>query len=446
MSSIAVDLFSDTVTRPTPAMRRAMAEAEVGDEQNREDPTVNRLQDRVAELLGNEAALFLPSGTMCNQVAFAVHCRPGDEILLHETAHPLLYEAGGPAAMVGAVMRPLPGARGLYTAEQVRQAVRPPVHYMPRTRALSVEQTANIAGGVCWPLAQIEEVCSAGHEAGLVCHMDGARLMNAVVATSTPAERVREPVRQRLARPDARGWVRRSARCWPGSHAFIEAAWVFKQRFGGAMRQAGIIAAAGIYALDHHVNRLAEDHDRARQLARGLAELPGIAVDAERVDSNIVIFDVRGTGLTAEEFGRRTLERFGVRFTVLGPTLARGGVSPRRAGRRRGAGVVGGARNAAGVARAPRWRRGSTMFPQRGGPSRPFLRSLRRIPDPKPGAPSSDVGLAVGPRAAVSASDPSKEEPCPADLTSPSSRSWPAPPAAATAPAPDPRRPGTVPD
>src|SRR5689334_1682093 len=167
MSTFAVDLFSDTVTRPTAAMRRAMAEAEVGDEQNREDPTVNRLQDMVAELLGKEAALFLPSGTMCNQVAFAVHCRAGDEILLHETAHPLLYEAGGPAAMVGAVMRPLPGARGMYGAEQVRQALRPRVHYMPRTRALSIEQTANIVGGAVWPLAQIEEVCAAGHAAGL---------------------------------------------------------------------------------------------------------------------------------------------------------------------------------------------------------------------------------------------------------------------------------------
>jgi threonine aldolase len=321
MTGIAVDLYSDTVTRPTPAMRRAIAEAEVGDEQNREDPTVNRLQDKVAELLGTEAALFLPSGTMCNQVAFAVHCRPGDEILLHELAHPLLYEAGGPAALVGAVMRPLPGARGLYTAEQVRQAVRPRVHYMPRTRVLSVEQTANIVGGVCWPLAQIQEVCAAGHAAGLACHMDGARLMNAVVASGTPA--------RAFARPFDSIWLDLTkglgapvGAVLAGSRAFIEEAWVFKQRFGGSMRQAGIIAAAGIHALDHHVDRLAEDHERARRLARGLAELPGIAVDAERVETNIVIFDVRGTGLTAEEFGRRT-ERFGVRFTVLGPTLAR---------------------------------------------------------------------------------------------------------------------------
>jgi threonine aldolase len=321
MTAIAVDLFSDTVTRPTPAMRRAMAEAEVGDEQNREDPTVNRLQAMVAELLGKEAALFLPSGTMCNQVAFAVHCRSGDEILFHELAHPLLYEAGGPAALIGAIMRPLPGARGMYTADQVRQAVRPRVHYMPPTRALSIEQTANIAGGVCWPLAQIEEVCGAGHAAGLACHMDGARLMNAVVASGTPARAFASPV-DSVWMDLTKGLGAPVGAVLAGSRAFIDEAWVFKQRFGGAMRQAGIIAAAGIYALEHNVERLAEDHERARQLARGLAELPGIAVDADRVETNIVIFDVRGTGLTAEEFGRRT-ERFGVRYTVLGPTLAR---------------------------------------------------------------------------------------------------------------------------
>ncbi len=321
MSAIPVDLFSDTVTRPTPAMRQAMAEAEVGDEQNREDPTVNHLQAMVAELLGKEAALFLPSGTMCNQVAFAVHCRQGDEILFHELAHPLLYEAGGPAALIGAIMRPLPGARGMYTADQVRQAVRPRVHYMPQTRALSIEQTANIAGGVCWPLAQIEEVCAAGHAAGLACHMDGARLMNAVVASDTPARAFAAPV-ESVWLDLTKGLGAPVGAVLAGSRAFIEEAWVFKQRFGGAMRQAGIIAAAGIYALEHHVERLAEDHERARRLAHELASLPGIAVDADRVETNIVIFDVRGTGLTAEEFGRRT-ERFGVRFTVLGPTLAR---------------------------------------------------------------------------------------------------------------------------
>ena len=320
--AIVVDLYSDTVTKPTAAMRRAMAEAEVGDEQQYEDPTVNRLQERVAELLGKEAALFLPSGTMCNQVAFAVHCRAGDEILLHETAHPLLYEAGGAAALIGAVFRPLTGARGMFTAAQVRQAVRPPVHYMPRSRVVSIEQTANIVGGACWPIGEVEAVCAAAREFGLACHIDGARLMNAVVSSGTPARRFAAPV-DSLWIDLTKGLGAPVGAVLAGSRGFIEEAWVFKQRFGGAMRQAGIIAAAGLYALDHHVDRLAEDHERARELARGLAELPGVAVDADRVDTNIVIFDVRGTGLNADEFAARALASHGVRFSSVGPTTVR---------------------------------------------------------------------------------------------------------------------------
>jgi threonine aldolase len=319
---VLIDLFSDTVTRPTPAMRRAIAEAEVGDEQLREDPTVNRLQDTVAALLGKEAALFLPSGTMCNQIAFAVHCRPGDEILLHETAHPMLYEAGGAAATVGAVFRPLPGPRGTFTAEQVRAAVRPRVHYMPRSRVVSIEQTANIAGGACWPLRQIESVCAAAREAGLVCHMDGARLLNAVVASGTPARTFAAPF-DSLWIDLTKGLGAPVGAVLAGSKAFIEEAWVYKQRYGGAMRQAGILAAAGLYALEHHVERLAQDHERARRLARGLAAIRGIGIDAERVDTNIVIFDVSGTGLHGEEFARRALASHEVRFTVIDPRTLR---------------------------------------------------------------------------------------------------------------------------
>jgi threonine aldolase len=319
---VTVDLFSDTVTRPTAPMRQFMCEAEVGDEQQREDPTVNLLQNMVAELLGKEAALFLPSGTMCNQVAFSVHCRPGDEILLQELAHPLLYEVGGPAAMVGAVMRPLPGRRGMFTGEQVREAIRPPAYYMPRTRAVSIEQTSNITGGLCWPREQIEEVCAVAHAAGLVTHMDGARLLNAVVATGIPA--------RTFAAPFDSAWIDLSkglgapvGAVLAGSRDFIEQAWRFKQRFGGAMRQAGIIAAGGVYALRHHVARLAEDHQRARRLAKGLAALPGIRLDPKEVETNIVIFDVSGTGLSGEAFGARTLASHGVRFSVLGPTTVR---------------------------------------------------------------------------------------------------------------------------
>jgi threonine aldolase len=319
---VRVDLFSDTVTRPTAAMRRAMAEAEVGDEQQREDPTVNLLQDLVAQLLGKEAALFLPSGTMCNQVAFAVHCRAGDEILLQEMAHPLLFEVGGPAALIGALLRPLIGPRGLFTAEQVREAIRPPAYYMPRTRALSIEQTSNVIGGICWPVEQIEAVCAAAHQGGLVTHMDGARLLNAVVATGTPA--------RRFAAGFDSVWIDLSkglgapvGAVLAGSRDFIEEAWRFKQRFGGAMRQAGIIAAAGVYALRNNVDRLAEDHERARRLAEELATIPGIQLDPAAVETNIVVFDIGRTGLTGDTFNARTLGDHGVRFSVLGPSTVR---------------------------------------------------------------------------------------------------------------------------
>jgi threonine aldolase len=319
---VKVDLFSDTVTRPTAAMRRFMCEAEVGDEQLREDPTVNLLQNMVADLLGKQAALFLPSGTMCNQVAFAVHCRAGDEILLQEQAHPLLFEVGGAAALTGAVLRALPSSDGLFAADQVREAIRPPAYYMPRTRVVSIEQTSNVIGGLCWPLRQIEAVCAAARAGGLLAHMDGARLFNAVVATGTKA-RV-------FAKPFDSVWIDLSkglgapvGAVLAGSADFIEEAWRYKQRFGGAMRQAGIIAAAGIYALRHHIERLAEDHERARQLAQGLANLRGIRIDLARVQTNIVVFDVKGTGLSGEEFGARTLASHGVRFSVLGPTTVR---------------------------------------------------------------------------------------------------------------------------
>ena len=317
-----VDLYSDTVTRPTAPMRQFMCKAEVGDEQQREDPTVNLLQDMVADILGKESALFLPSGTMCNQVAFAVHCRAGDEILLQELAHPLLYEAGGAAALVGAVLRPLAGPGGLYTGRQVAEAIRPAVHFMPRTRVVSIEQTSASIGGVCWPLQQIEEVCAAGHAGGLVAHMDGARLFNAVVASGTAA-------RAFAAHFDSL-WIDLSkglgapvGAVLAGSRGFIEEAWRFKQRFGGAMRQAGIIAAAGVFALRHNVDRLAEDHERARQLAYGLADVGGLALNPERVETNIVIFDVSRTSLSGDAFAARTLSSHGVRFSVLGPTTVR---------------------------------------------------------------------------------------------------------------------------
>jgi threonine aldolase len=183
MARVVVDLFSDTSTKPSAEMRRYMCDAEVGDEQRGEDPTVNRLQEIVADLLGKEAALYLPSGTMCNQISFAIHCRPGDEIIMDQTAHPLNHEGGGPSALTGAVIRPLNGARGIFTVEQLRSAIRPPNRYEPTSRAVSVEQTTNLGGGACWPLERIRAVCDVSHTSGLVAHLDGARLFNAVVAT-----------------------------------------------------------------------------------------------------------------------------------------------------------------------------------------------------------------------------------------------------------------------
>jgi threonine aldolase len=303
-------------------MRRFMAEAEVGDEQQREDPTVNLLQDMVAELLGKEAALFLPSGTMCNQVAFAVHCRAGDEILLQELAHPLLYEVGGPAALIGAVLRPLAGERGFFTADQVLKAIRPSVYFMPRTRAVSIEQTSAGTGGLCWPVEQIEAVCRAAREARLITHMDGARLLNAVVASGTSAGRFAAAF-DSVWLDLSKGLGAPVGAVLAGSHDFIEEAWRYKQRFGGAMRQAGIIAAGGVYALRNHVGRLDQDHEHARTLANGLAELPGITLDPARVETNIVLFDVGRRGLTGEDFNARTVASHGVRFSVLGPTTVR---------------------------------------------------------------------------------------------------------------------------
>jgi threonine aldolase len=224
--------------------------------------------------------------------------------------------------MIGAVFRPLGAPNGFFTAEQVRRSIRPPVHYMPRTRAISIEQTSASLGGVCWPLEQIRDVCTAAHADGLVAHMDGARLFNAAVATGTAV--------RAFAAPLDSVWVDLSkglgapvGAVLAGSRDFIERAWVFKQRFGGAMRQAGIIAAAGVYALRHHVDRLAEDHQRARELAHGLGQIRGITLDPGSVETNIVLFDVGDTGLSGESFAARTLASHGVRFSVLGPATVR---------------------------------------------------------------------------------------------------------------------------
>jgi threonine aldolase len=288
-----VNLHSDTQTLPTDAMRAAIAGAVVGDEQRRQDPTTAELERRVAQLLGHEAAVFLPSGTMCNEIALRLHIRPGgDELILDRTAHPIVAEAGGPAALSGAVIAPLDGVGGIFTAGQLRDALHVDGdRYAPRSRVVSVEQTTNMGGGRIWPRERIEEVLDVVREHGLRAHLDGARLMNASVASGVaPAD---------YARGFDTAWIDFSkglgapvGAVLAGSGALIEEAWRFKQMMGGALRQSGILAAGCLYALDHHVERLAEDHANARVLADGLATIPGVTIDPGAVETNIVIFEV----------------------------------------------------------------------------------------------------------------------------------------------------------
>jgi threonine aldolase len=287
-----INLYSDTQTKPSEGMRKAMYDAEVADEQRKLDPTVNALQERVAELLGKEAALFLPSGTMCNAISFRVHIdKAGDEVILHEHAHPIIAEAGGPAAISGAMMKPLPAEGGIFTAEQVEQAVRPIDRYMPRSRLLSVEQTTNMGGGRVWPQERLREVVAVAKRHDMRTHMDGARLMNAVVASGVSAAQHAEGFDTAWV-DFTKGLGAGVGACMASSADLIDQAWRFKQMWGGSFRQAGSIAAACLYALDNNVERLAEDHANAQRLAEGLAEIPGVTIDPATVETNIVIFQV----------------------------------------------------------------------------------------------------------------------------------------------------------
>lgn len=312
MTDIRVELYSDTRSRPTAAMRQAMVEAEVDDEQAMLDPTVNKLCQMTADLLGKEAAVFMPSGTMCNQVAFRVHCQTGDEIILDRTAHPVNSEAGGPAALSGAATRTIDGHRGMFTADQVREAIRTRRRHNPVSKVLSVENTTNAGGGGVWPIEQVRAVTDVAREHGLITHCDGARLLNAVVASGTPALDYADCF-DTLWIDLSKGLGCPVGGVLAGSAAFIEDAWRYKQLFGGAMRQAGMIAAAGVHALEHHVERLAEDHENARIFARAIAQIPGIKLAHETIDSNMVFFDVDETGMSAPQVAEALLAH-GVRI------------------------------------------------------------------------------------------------------------------------------------
>ena len=316
-----IELFSDTKTRPNAAMRAAMANAEVGDERAGEDPTVNRLVERCAALLGKEAALYLPSGTMCNEIALAVHCKPGDEVLCDITSHVIGFEGGGPAALAGVMLNPISGTRGVYTAAQLRDKLHADRPYAPRQRLVEVEQTANLGGGTIWPLAALRETAEVAHAAGLATHMDGARLFNACVASGVSAAE--------YARGFDSVWVDFSkglgapgGAILAGTRAFIAEAQRWQFRIGGAMRQSGIIAAACEYALDHHVERLAEDHANAQRLAAGIAAISGLRVDQATVQTNLVYFDVAAPNWTAEKLCDALRAR-DIRMGAMGPRTIR---------------------------------------------------------------------------------------------------------------------------
>jgi threonine aldolase len=319
-----IDFRSDTVTRPTPAMRRAMAEAEVGDDVYGEDPTVNRLQERAAEMLGKEAALFVPTGSMGNQIAVKLHTRPGEEVVIEERGHIYNYEMAAMSAVSGALARPVRSAdgSGLLSWEEVRAAVHAndAPYYVARTGLVAIENSHNLAGGSVMTVSRTAEICDGAHALGLPVHLDGARIFNAaealgvtVAALARPADSVMFCLSKGLGAPVGSLLL--------GTRAFIDEARRWRKLLGGGMRQAGVLAAAGLVALEETPPRLKEDHANARRLAEGVAELPGVKIDPERVRTNIVIFDVSGTGLAADAICARVRSSHGVLCSGFGDSI-----------------------------------------------------------------------------------------------------------------------------
>ncbi len=315
----AIDLRSDTVTLPTPAMRQAMANAAVGDDVFGEDPTVNALEQRTAELLGKEAAVFVPSGTMANQIAIRSHTEPGDEILVEANAHIYYFEAGAPAALAGVLCRCLAGTRGIFTAGDVEAVLRPSDPHFAPTRLICIENTHNRGGGSIWPLERLAAVAAVARQHQLRLHLDGARLWNAAVATGIPERDYAAPF-DSVNVCFSKGLGAPVGSALAGSREFIQRARRFRKQYGGGMRQAGILAAGALFALEHQRARLAEDHANARTLAQGLAQLPGIELDPATVQTNMVIFRV--TTLPARQLAQK-LNAAGVRVLATGPDTIR---------------------------------------------------------------------------------------------------------------------------
>lgn len=286
-----IDLRSDTVTRPGEAMRRAMAAAEVGDDVYGEDPSARRLEERAAELLGHEAALFVSSGSMGNQIALMLHCRRGDDVIVGKDAHTTLYESGGAGALAGVQLSAV-GTDGTFTVDELDAAIHPAsAYHMPRSRLVVLENTHNRAGGLVWPQARVEAVCARARELGLATHLDGARIWNASVATGRAPRELAAPF-DTVSACFSKGLGAPVGSVVAGSADRITEARRLRKMLGGAMRQVGVLCAAALYALDHHLPRLAEDHENARRLAIGLASVPGLHVDPGAVQTNIVNIDV----------------------------------------------------------------------------------------------------------------------------------------------------------
>lgn len=314
-----IDLRSDTVTKPTPGMRRAMAEAEVGDDVYGEDPTVNRLQEKAAELLGMEAALFVPSGTMGNQIAVRVHTRPGDEVILEADSHIFNYELGMMAAFSGVLPRPIPTERGALPVEAIATAIRPTIYYLSRTGLICLENTHNRKAGAVYPLEKARELLEFAHSKGIPVHLDGARIFNAAVASDLPVKELARGfdsvmfcLSKGLGAPVGSMLI--------GSKEFIEEARRVRKMLGGGMRQAGVLAAAGLYALEHHIERLAEDHEHARMIHDGLKGFEPEFLELGSVETNIIIFSLKK--MDAEVFAAQLRER-GVLVHPIGPRQVR---------------------------------------------------------------------------------------------------------------------------
>jgi threonine aldolase len=303
-----IDLRSDTVTRPTPAMRRAMAEAEVGDDVYREDPTVNRLERRAAEILGKEAGLFVPTGTMGNSIAVKVHTEHGQEVICESRAHLMDWELSMLAWFSGCLVRQVHTADGILRWQDIRAAIRPASPHCAPTRLIEIENTHNMAGGVVYPMDVVEEICGNAREMGLKIHLDGARIFNAACHLNRPVRELAAPfdtvmfcLSKGLAAPVGSMLV--------GTEESIALGRGYRKRLGGGMRQAGVLAAAGLIALEEMPHRLGQDHAHARLLAAELSKLQGIQLDPARVETNIVIFDVGATGFTPVELSSRLKSR-----------------------------------------------------------------------------------------------------------------------------------------